>query len=85
MVIRKDRRTKPFFRINAETKERTVVKEYSGIPVLHEYKYLGVLIDDCGQFAIAVKKQKSKERQLMYQVKMSWSQEMPGKARYIIW
>ena len=74
IVVRVDRRTPAYS-----------TKEFDGIPVVQSYKYLGVLIDDSLQFDIATKKLKAKEKEMKYQVKMSWANEMPGKARYIIW
>ena len=50
-----------------------------------EYKYLGVLIDDSGKFDVQINRKKAIENSMMYQVKMSWSNEMPGQSRYIIW
>ena len=74
MAIRVDRRT-PLFR------ERTI----GGIPVVSEYKYLGLVLDDCGDLKPLNQTLKATLKSYKQQVSMSWAHKFPAKLKLLAW
>ena len=74
MAIRADRRT-PMWK--AKT-----IKE---IPVVSEYKYLGLIIDDCGDMKPLNGKLKSLQKAFKQQISMSWAHKLPTRVKLLAW
>ena len=74
MAIRVDRRT-PLFR------EKTV----GGVPVVAQYKYLGLVLDDCGDLKPLRKTLKTALAAHKQQISMSWAHKFPAKLKLLAW
>ena len=74
MVVRKDRRT-----------PNPIQRSYRGYPLVDQYKYLGVLIDNCLNLQMEVQKKKQIERQLVTQQRRMAYMKLDQPSRYHVW
>ena len=74
MIIRHDRRTK--------WKHLQSIK---GIPVVAEYKYLGITMNDTGSFKPLHKELNRRLTSYKRQLSMCWATKLPHKIRHLTW
>ena len=74
MAIRVDRRT-PQFRAS----------KICNVPVVSQYKYLGLVIDDCGDMKPLNQTLKAQMTAFKRQISMSWAYKVPSKVKLLAW
>ena len=74
MQLRADRRTPPPNQVSVK-----------GIPFTDRYTYLGIDMDDCGDFKFCHSKLKDKLTSFKGKLKMTWAHQMPRKVAFTCW
>ena len=74
MAVRVDRRT-----------PMLPVEKVRGVPVVSQYKYLGLVLDDCGDLKPLNQTLKATLRSYKQQVSMSWAHKFPAKLKLLAW
>ena len=75
MAVRVDRRTPVY-------KARSTVLQ---VPVVTQYKYLGLLLDDCGDMKPLSSSLKSLMTAYKRQLSLSWAYKLPSKVKLLAW
>jgi len=84
MKINKKKSGVLILRADRRTPER-MKDDFKGYPILDNYKYLGLQIDNDLTLRIARDEMKTKEKKLKHLIKLAWANRLPGKLKFEAW
>jgi hypothetical protein len=84
MKINKKKSGLLIMRADKRTPER-LTGEYKGFPIVSQYKYLGIVIDNDLTLRAETKTMKQKEKNMKHLASLAWANRLPGKLRFEAW